>query len=414
MEEHEARLAGAWARTADGRDRFTQEGERFRVLFPGRKNGGPGPDFRGALLQVEGRRVRGDVEAHLVASGWHGHGHDSDPHFNQVVLHVVGRDDMGTPTRLANGARVPVLVLHGWHEEGHVRGPGSGASGLGPTVRPGGGDRAGGCLVRAGRDVAALLLKQGLIRFHARVARWRRARETDGALYRELLQGLGYGREGAPYLRLARALPWAALAGAQGLRKVQSRLLGTAGLMAAAPKDVGAELRAHWEGTPSLQTSSWRGPPCRPASNPARRLLGVGALFVRCSSLGLARSLFASLNPLPAPERAQAGLRRWLAVSADDAGLPPGPAPLGGAVADILAVNILLPFLASRPEMRTWAGAAYRDYPRLEPDSVLRSMVERLGLAGLRLGACGQQGLHRVFRSYCSQGRQPWCPLCQV
>lgn len=374
-------LARAWAGTAGGRV-FTQEGEQITILFPGRANGGPGPDFRGALLLAEGGRVWGDVEVHLAASGWRGHGHGSNPAYNRVVLHVVGRDDVGAPTGLASGARVPVVVL----------------GDAGPDDN--------GCCV-PGSGLAHRLEVQGGVRFRARSARWRRAREQDEALYRALLGGLGYGSGRGAYRRLARVLPWAMLRGARGPREAQGLLLGTAGLIGPAS----GEVRALWRGRARMRASSWAATAGRPAASPARRLLGAGALFARWAPAGPIASLTQALDPLPEPARAPPVLRRWLSVEAGEAGLAGGPAPLGAGRADALAVNVLLPFLASRPETAGWAEAAYRAYPALERDTVVRAMSERLGLGGLRLSACQQQGLHRVFHSYCSRGRQPSCPL---
>lgn len=377
----EAALARVWA-AMRGRRVFTQDGEAIAVLFPGRANGGPGPDFRGALLGAEGGLVRGDVEIHLAASGWRVHGHGTDPAYNRVVLHVVARDDVGGPTRLASGARVPVLVMgiEEWD------------------------DSAGCCDV--GGSAAALLEREGMLRFEERASRWRGAREPDEALYRAVLEGMGYGVDGRPYPRLARLLPWPALRDRE-LRETQALLLGTAGLIEQAP----AEVRALWSGRARMRAESWPGPPCRPAARPVRRLLGAGALFARWMHQGPVRSLMEVLEPLPEPARAPPLLRRWATVGAEDAGLPPSPAALGAARADILAVNVLLPFLASRPGTGEWAEEAYRVYPALERDTVIRAMEARLGLAGLRLGACGQQGLHRVFRMFCSRGRQDSCSL---
>ncbi|MGE9291914.1 MAG: DUF2851 family protein [Puniceicoccales bacterium] len=67
----------------------TRSGKRLEVLDPGRWNFQEGPDFREAILEVEGRRVHGDVEIHLHERDWFRHGHGSDPNFDQVVLHVV-------------------------------------------------------------------------------------------------------------------------------------------------------------------------------------------------------------------------------------------------------------------------------------------------------------------------------------
>ena len=65
-------LARLW-RNRDWRRRSLPlaDGKRLRVLYPGRPGGGPGPDFRDAILQVEGRApVRGDVELHREPRGF--------------------------------------------------------------------------------------------------------------------------------------------------------------------------------------------------------------------------------------------------------------------------------------------------------------------------------------------------------
>ena len=55
-----------WKRRAARQDEFrTSAGTRVRVLYPGRAGTAAGPDFRDALLDVEGvGLVRGDVEIH--------------------------------------------------------------------------------------------------------------------------------------------------------------------------------------------------------------------------------------------------------------------------------------------------------------------------------------------------------------
>ena len=68
----------------------TRRGEPVAVIHPGTWNLGPGPDFKGAVLELGrgGRRVRGDVEVHLSPSDWTAHDHGHDPAYANVVAHV--------------------------------------------------------------------------------------------------------------------------------------------------------------------------------------------------------------------------------------------------------------------------------------------------------------------------------------
>lgn len=68
----------------------------FFVAFPGRRTL-YGPDFRNAVIFVNGVRVEGDVECHVRSSFWFVHGHHRNPVFSNVRFHVVTQDDAKLP-----------------------------------------------------------------------------------------------------------------------------------------------------------------------------------------------------------------------------------------------------------------------------------------------------------------------------
>ena len=101
-----------WKRRAARQGEFrTGSGTRIRVLYPGRPGTAAGPDFRDALLDVEGLGiVRGDVEIHRRQRDWEAHGHGDDPNYNGVVIH--GALEVEEPdTILHSGASAPVVSL---------------------------------------------------------------------------------------------------------------------------------------------------------------------------------------------------------------------------------------------------------------------------------------------------------------
>lgn len=84
----------------------TTSGEAIQILHPGKFNTQQGPDFLHAKIKINDTVWAGSVEVHLRSSDWAQHGHDNDPNYNNVILHVVYMDDK--PSHMP----IPVLSLH--------------------------------------------------------------------------------------------------------------------------------------------------------------------------------------------------------------------------------------------------------------------------------------------------------------
>ncbi|MDE6040450.1 MAG: DUF2851 family protein, partial [Muribaculaceae bacterium] len=65
------------------------DGNAVSVIDPGLLNTNAGPDFFNAKVRIGDRMWVGNIEIHVRASDWYRHGHDSDPAYDSVVLHVV-------------------------------------------------------------------------------------------------------------------------------------------------------------------------------------------------------------------------------------------------------------------------------------------------------------------------------------
>ena len=71
----------------------TIDGRCVEVLNPGRHNQDAGPDFLEAKVKIDGVLWVGDVEIHDKTSDWHRHGHDGNPAYEHIILHVAGEID---------------------------------------------------------------------------------------------------------------------------------------------------------------------------------------------------------------------------------------------------------------------------------------------------------------------------------
>jgi len=437
-------LQGIWHHQRLLRDRLrTLDGRTVRVLHPGFWNHEGGPDFRNAVLQFDSPPAQsGDVEIDLHPSGWRAHGHDRNPAFRNVALHVVWeaetKVDSCLPT-LAIGSLLdaPVDELRSWI--------GSEAAKEIPSLLMG---RCSAPL----RDLAAaeldeMLRQAATVRLHAKATQLRaRARQAgwEQTLWEGLFRALGYKHNAWPMQSIAELLPH--LLAAEGpkrhrLQTLQARLFGVSGLLPAdlvrGSAAVDNYLRAVWDvwwrereelTEKILPRQLWRFHGLRPANHPLRRLalaahwISSGTLVARLEKWFTKEppqgALLNSLLEILQIERDDFWARHWTFRSARMA----KPQPLIGAqrVTD-LAMNVILPWFwargaAGKSEVpQRTAEQRYFAWPRGEDNALLRLARQRL-LGGTKSPAfrtaAAQQGLLQIIRDFCDHSNAI-CDQCQ-
>lgn len=87
----------------------TTDGQPIVIKSKGIHNHSNGPDFSNACLLIDGIEWMGHVEIHIKSSDWLLHKHQYDKNYNNVILHVVWKEDK----RITNssGIKIPCLCL---------------------------------------------------------------------------------------------------------------------------------------------------------------------------------------------------------------------------------------------------------------------------------------------------------------
>ena len=314
--------------------------------------------------------MHGDIELHVRASDFKAHGHGRDPAYNNVVLHVVFYHD-GGPTLLASGSEVPTVALAPWvatrAEElrGWLERP--------PLWR----EPCHDAVARLGEEeVGQRLARLGLRRLRQKAHALGKRIDAEGvedALYRELVEAIGFGPNRAAFRRLAAATSWEAVCG-DGF--------GLAGAATALKL--------------SFDSNARRG------AAPEQRLAGAAILLQRLARAG-SGSLAAACD----------GLVR----AADDgpalgAGLEVSPY-IGASRAAEIAVNVVLPaaLVLGVPEVAVAAlYETIRDPGSYGLTAYLEGLLRRQAPALVK-NAARRQGLLLLQKEYCSQGGCGSCPL---
>ncbi len=89
----------------------TVSGKSVEIIQTGSVNSDTGPDFRGALVKINGIMFRGDIELHRISSDWYAHNHHRDRNYNSVVLHVVDKCDNEAGCMTEAGRKIETLEL---------------------------------------------------------------------------------------------------------------------------------------------------------------------------------------------------------------------------------------------------------------------------------------------------------------
>jgi hypothetical protein len=431
-EEH---LCLAWERQLIVPERLvTSSGDVLQVVFPGRRCGDAGPDFRDAVLaQRDSTLLRGDVEVHLDVAGWVGHGHAANPAYDRVIVHLTWSDLGPVYTSAGRGvvalALLPCLAMS---PEALVQMPVRRQPPVGASCPA----------ALAADDLAAapdFLHAQGRARLEAHSALLAADAAVvgyDQAIWTALLRGLGYQRNTAAFQHLAKVVTWPIAAGQTGSLSARddlvALLLGAAGLLEAPERGLPATDEAarrryldRWHrlqpccADEPLRYSAWTATGVRPDNAPPRRMAAAAGL-ARAYRTGLSAALCRNVALLDQPLHLEAGADPFWASRADF-GRRVGPEPirlLGTARERELLVNAVLPgVLAMAHDSADTAleKAVDRRYERLgaaAPNQITRHMRRTIGVpSSLSATVAAEQGLLHLYHTWCRERRCWECPL---
>ncbi len=406
----------------DKADLRTADGEEIQVLRPGHRNADAGPDFLNARLRLGEVEWNGAVEIHLRASDWARHQHQTDPKYDQVILHVIGSHDADVVR--TNGSRIPALALQARlapellaRYQALIEAPAAAPLPCAP-------------LLRLVPEITKTMMTE-----RALLERVERKADTIAALhqhlgqdweataYHALMAAFGFQKNNEPLARLAKALPLAVLRRHRhDQRQLEALLFGQAGFLVendeTAADDYIRDLRQEHEflrhkyslGAAALAVHEWNYLRLRPANFPPVRLGQLAGLLHARPALFDALLTAQSVAALteffraPAPEYWRTHFRPGR----------PGKAPaLGKASTDLLITNVVVPLRVAyarhlgQPALVESSVALLSELPA--EHNQFTDVYEALGF--VHRTAADSQGLLALHQNYCVPRRCLHCAI---
>lgn len=273
-------LQGQWAAGFLLHEGETRRHGHVSIIDPGIWNRGEGPDFLQAEIELNGKRIKGDIVLDIHAHDWERLGYDCNPAFEQVILHLVlNPPDRNWYTRNAAHKDVPLLCL--------ISTPTPGPADLCPCPLA---------------SMSAVLLDQLLqaaaaYRLHHKKLLFQQKVTTIGenqSWYEAWAETLGYRSNKLAMLTLARRAPLQELGG-----RAEAILFGTAGFLTPTlPPQTTQEARRYhrsvWDawwplreqyGLEGSHRIPWILTPIRPLNHPHRRVAALALIAQRWSQI---------------------------------------------------------------------------------------------------------------------------------
>lgn len=395
----------------------TVDGRHVEVLDPGSLNTDAGPDFFNAKIRVGGELWAGNVEVHVRASDWHRHGHDADPAYQSVILHVVDRDD--AVIRASDGRVIPQMrmpcnpALNNKYNE---------LVGRADSALPCASDLAALHPLYLSDWVSALAYE----RLYAKVDRIEslRARlsgDWESTCYVTVARGLGFGVNGDPFERLALSLPLLFIGKhSDSLTSVEALLFGQAGLLtgAAVTDAYASHLKREYDFLSTkfslrpVESPGWKMARMRPPNFPHRRIAVLAAMLhggfrmmnhiVSVSAVDEAVALFM-------PQLSE----YWRTHASFGPPMPVTVGTLSHSSALVMVINVVVPLMMAYGMAHgdeSMADKAVGLLQEIKPEN--NSIVRLFQSAGLKVSdAFMSQGLIQLRRNYCEQRK---CLYCRI
>lgn len=408
----------------------TISGKKLIIKFPGRWNTDSGPDFKDAILEINGKIQKGDIEIDLTSYHWKSHSHNENPEFNGVLLHIVYEDNGKYPFTInEDGGKIEILEIKEQLTDDinkllkHYSGK--------PYSEK---DKTCKLFNKINKDeTIQLLTKMGMMRFEKKIKRFSAEHffsDFDQLIYMGLMEALGYSKNKYQMLQIALNNSFKDFKQFynKGMTKDEfiAVLLCSSNLIDHLPTTISNDQKMKWQKLFQKQkfinkTSDikWKLFRIRPVNHPVIRILQIADLLYDSFETSLFHNIL-KLFSFPSENFKLNDFKKKLYSYFQTENIHlPDRYKLGKTRIDTILINIILPLAviyAREKEYKQLEDTAintYQNFPGL-PSNYLTQYMEKF-LSDeqkkiIKKKAVYQQGLLKIYYDNC---RHHYCEACE-
>lgn len=399
----------------------TISGKKLTIKFPGRWNTDSGADFKDAILELNGKIQKGDVEIDLTSYHWKSHSHNENPEFNSVLLHIVYEDNGKYPYTISeDGSKKEILEIKEQLDDDinklikHYSGE--------PYSEK---DKTCKLFNKMTIDETEdFLTKMGMIRFEKKIKRFSAEHffsDFDQLLYMGFMEALGYSKNKYQMLQIALNNSYKDLKQFydNGMTRDEftAILLCSSGLIGHLPNTISIDYKKKWQTifqkqnfVSQVSDINWKLFRIRPVNHPVVRILQFADLLYDSLETSFFHNIL-KLFSFPSENFKLNDFKKKLYsyFQIENIYLP-DRYKLGKTRIDTILINIILPLVViyarekKYKQLEDIALNIYQSFPGLPANYLTQYMEKFLNedqKKVIRKRAIYQQGLLKVYYESC-------------
>jgi hypothetical protein len=407
----------------------TVSGKNLKITYSGRFSYDAGPDFRDAIIEISGKKLKGDIEIDKNTYNWKSHHHHENKKFNNVILHIVFKNNLKDIFTInEDGEPIEIFEMESFIEPE--------ISKLLKTYSTKKFiEKEKKCPIFENKSLLKtedMLRKLGMMRFENKVKRFKTEHyfyDFDQLLFQGIFEALGYSKNKYQMLKLAQNIKYKQLKTLFGNGMTRDEMISyflcSSGLIAHFPKNFPNEIIHKWitlfrEDIFAKYDYNWQLFRIRPANHPAVRIAQLSKFLYNSFETSIFQQI-AKIFSIPSNdvnlEKFKKNLYTLFRQKSD---FLPEKYVVGKSRIDAIFINVILPLIITYAREKNYenledvAIQIYENHKSLAENYVSKYMKLFMNIEQKKMISRKEILQQGILKLYFNQCKEHDCAECEM